>query len=241
MSDYERYGDYNDIEDEAPKKSPFLVTMRILTGAVCVLVVGILVLRLVLFSTYPNSVKNIYFNDTLTSYYNENNGNIDLKTQELQYEYSDSKTGYFFCKYLILAEEIGQLQITARYNVTNIKYINEEFGIDLDPNGENLFTYRLCSNKSYNLEEGDFLDEDAEPISFYEPSAEKDGALAQYRYKKLVFDGVDFSTEPGDDIKWIRLEILLPDGRRCASVLIYENNETYSQFDEYKLSESEMP
>ncbi len=244
MSDYERYGDYNDIEDEAPKKNPILLAMRILTGIICALVIGILLLRLILFSSYPNKVKNIYFNDTLTEYYNSTAGNINAKTQELRFEYEDPKTGYFFCKHLILIEDINQLQITVRYKTSNIKYINENFETALDPQGENLFTYRLCSNKSYEgytINEDESLPEDAEPQSFYLPSADEDASRAQYRYKKLVFDGVDFDTENDDDIKWMRLEILLPDGRRCASVLIYENNEKHSQFEEYKLSKDEAP
>ncbi len=239
MSDYERYGDYNDIEDEAPKKSPILITMRILTGLVCILVVGVLFIRLALFSNYPKEVKNIYYNDSLTEYYNASAGQIDAKTQPLQYAYSDSKNGYFFCKHLVVVEGIQQIQITVRYNTSNIKYINEDFGVSLDPKAENLFNYRLCTNKDFAedaFDENGVLKADAEPQNFYLANAGIKAKQAQYRYEKLVFDGVDFSTANGDDVKWMRLDIMFPDGKRCASVVIYENNENYSQFDNYEIT-----
>ncbi len=245
MSDYERYGDYNDLEDEAPKsKNPILVTMRILTALVCVAVIGTLVIRLFLFSSYPKSVKNIYFNESLLEYYSDTDGDIGAKTQDLQYAYSDPTLGYFFCDYLILIEEIGQVQITARYNTSNLKYMSEQFGVELDAGAENLFSYRLCTNKSYDESDYDkngILKEDAEPKSYYEVSDSVSDSRTQYRYAKLVFDGVDFSTDKGDGVYWMRLEVLLPNGERCASVVIYQNNDNFSEFEDYSLSKGELP
>ena len=71
MEDFERYGDYDDIEDDyGGKKSPIVIILKILVAVVIISVVAILAFRLVLFNIYPDSMKNIYFNDKLEAYYN---------------------------------------------------------------------------------------------------------------------------------------------------------------------------
>ena len=90
MSDYERYGDYNDIEDDLPKsKNPVLIILKILTALICIGVIALLAFRLIIFNNYPESVKKVYFNDVLTKHYNANDGNIIVKTQNFN-------THYFF-------------------------------------------------------------------------------------------------------------------------------------------------
>jgi hypothetical protein len=53
---------------------------------------------------------------------------------------------------------------------------------------------------------------------------------------------VDFSTERGDEVKWMRLEVFIRGAcadEPYAMVAVYENNENYSRFDDYKLSRKE--
>ena len=112
MSDYERYGDYNDVEDDLPKsKNPIIIILKLLIALICVGVIGILGFRLIIFNYYPDSVKNVYFNDALTEHYDERDGDIVIKTQKLLAPYDDNVNGNFFCDNLYLVDEIDQLQI----------------------------------------------------------------------------------------------------------------------------------
>ena len=75
MEDFERYGDYNEYEEDIPKsKNPVLILLKVLVGVICVGVVGLILFRLLVFNHYPDSMKNIYFNETLTEYYEQTNG-----------------------------------------------------------------------------------------------------------------------------------------------------------------------
>ena len=60
MSDFERYGDYDDYEDDAPKKrSAAGIIIKLVIALACISVVGILGFRIFLFNHYPSSMKNI--------------------------------------------------------------------------------------------------------------------------------------------------------------------------------------
>lgn len=227
----ERYGDYNEVS-ESPSKSPVLRLIKLIAVILCFAVVGLLLLRLLLFNYVPASVKDIYFTDALTEYYYETNGNVGAKTQTLRAQYDDAKEGNFFCDNLIVIPEIGELQITLRYNVSLIEKLKEAYGLtDIDENSEDLFIFRLRRN-------GD-VTSDTTLIGHLE--ATKFESFLLYRYYKIVFDGIDFNSE--DKIDWIRLEILVKnaDQKEPYMVAIYENNETYSKFSDYKLSSGEVP
>ena len=231
MSDYERYGDYNDIEEDRPKsKSPVLLILKIITALVCISVVGVLVFRMILFSSYPDSVKNIYFNDKLTAYYESADGNIDAKTQNLRFPYDDEDLGNFFCDHLIVIEDIDQLQITVRYNTASLKRIAEENGVgELNAENETVFTYRLRDNygRVYSVDSPSVFDK-----------------RVMYRYARLVFDGVELSPDSeGKYPEWIRLEITVSGDAdsKVYMVPVYENNEDFDDFSEYKLSSKEKP
>ena len=231
MSDYERYADYNDIEEDRPKsKSPVLLILKIITALVCLSVVGVLAFRMIIFSSYPDSVKNIYFNDPLTAYYESTDGNIGAKTQNLRFPYDDEDLGNFFCDHLIVIDEINQLQITVRYNTGSLKRIAEENGVsELNADDPTIFSYRLCDNygRVYLTDGSSVFDEQV-----------------MYRYHKLVFDGVNFAPDAeGKFPEWIRLEITVTGDAdsKVYMVPVYENNETYDDFSEYKLSSKEKP
>jgi len=233
MSDYERYGDYNEIEEDLPKsKNPVVVALKILIFVICVGVIGLIAFRMIAFNSYPASVKNVYFNEKLTSHYNENGGNIDIKTQKLLAPYDDEDEGNFFCKHLYVIDEIDQLQITVRYNTATVEKLSKELGIELDENSEDIFSYRLCA--SYGDETG---------VVVGELTAEEYDKRLMYRYEKLVFDNVDFSLDKEGSPYWIRLEITVKgvNSDKVYMIPIYENNEHYSTFKDYKLSGKEKP
>ena len=234
MEDMERYSDYNEYEDDEPrKKSPVGLLLKILIAAVCISVAGILAFRIIIFNNYPDSMKNIYFNDKLTAYYNEKGGNIGALTQNLRAEYDDPDEGNFFCDNLIVIPGINQLQVSARYNVSLMQSIKEKYGVELDADADNLFTFKLS----------------VLPLSRDDGTAHATGKLTvaetdkmmMYRYYKLVFDDVDFELE-GEDEVWIRLEIYINgvEMEKPYMVLIYEDTKT-SVFEEYELSQEEKP
>ena len=224
MSDYERYGDYNEIDDDLPKsKNIVLIILKILVFSICAGVVLILGVRMFLFSTYPKSVSSVYPSEAFLEYYRDTNGDVELKTQDLRAPYSDNTKGYFFCDCLILAEKIGEVQVTVRYNKASLGYIGEELSITL-PDEVGNFKYKLTDNLGRS----------------YEPSASSFDTRAMYRYEKLVFDGVDFSIDENDEVKWMRLEVFIGDtAEPYAMVAVYENNDQYARFDNYKLSKGE--
>ena len=230
MSDYERYGDYDNIDDEPPRpRNPVLIALRIITSLIIFSFIGVLAFRLITFNTYPESVKKLYFNDSLASYYDATDGEIGAKTQNLRAPYDDPDLGRFFCEYLVIIEDIDQLQITVRYNVSTVARAISDTGLDLDENDPGAFSFRFVDNygRVYSNVETAVFD-----------------SRAMYRYLRLVCDGVDFSPERGENPEWIRLEVFVGadmSGDPYAMVPVYENNDVYSAFSDYNLSGKEHP
>ncbi len=231
MEDMERYGDYDEIEEGAEGgKNKTAVWLKVLVIFLCFAVVGLLLFRVILFNYYPKSIKNIYFNDTLTEYYNAVGGDMNVYTQTLRAPYDDPDVCSFFCDNLIVVREAGQLQVSVRYNSSIFSTIEEKYGVALDPESDDLFSFRL---ERVPFEDG--------------ASANEVGRLdyvttdtcLMYTYYKLVFDDVEFL----GDKDWIRLEITLNgvEGASPYRVLIYENTDEHNKFDEYKLSGKEKP
>ena len=232
MEDMERYGDYNEI-DVPPSRKPniVLIILKAIT-AYCILgVAGILGFRMILFNNYPAVIKDIYFNDILTEYYEVTEGNIGAVTQELRAKYDDKDKGRFFCDNLIVISGADQLQVSVRYNASNVADIAEELKLEsLDDMDPEIFEFRLCDNNGK-------IYENVSSVAFE--------SQFMYRYQKLVIDGVELEDNGGGVYpEWIRLEIFVK-GQESAEpfsmVAIYENNEQYHDFSEYKLSESEKP
>ena len=233
MEDMERYGDYNDTEYDAPKNRsvPFLI-IKILTAIVCISVIGILAFRMFLFNNYPKDIENVYFNDTLTEYYNTTEGNIGALTQVIRASYDDPDVGSFFCDNLIVIKGADQLQISLKYNVSALERISEDLldGAPISSSGVEPFSFRLVDNYGN-------VYSDVEAPVFRE--------RVMYRYAKLVFDGVDFTGEvSGNAPEWIRLEIFVKGAEGdepYAMICIYENHDGYNRFTDYKLSGKEKP
>ena len=232
MEDMERYGDYNEI-DTPPSSKPNIVLIILKTiTAICIIgVFGILAFRMLLFNNYPDSIKNIYFNDTLTEYYQLTEGNIGATTQNIRAKYDDKDKGRFFCDNLIVISGADQLQISVRYNASNIADIAEELKLEaLDDADPDIFEFRLCDNNGK-------IYENVTRAAFE--------SKLMYRYQKLVIDGVELE-DNGSGIypEWIRLEIFVKGQESAepfAMVAIYENNSVYHDFAEYKLSSEEKP
>jgi hypothetical protein len=232
MEDIERYGDYNETDEEpSGEKSHIGLILKIVIISVCLLVVGLIIFRVILFSYYPKAMKRIYFNDTLTAYYNEHSGDINAETQKLRAPYDDPDFASFIADNLIIIKGVGQLQLSVRYNSSIFDNIEEKYGVKLDPKSADHFEFEL---------ERGILSENTEYESIGKLDHSESAKKLMYTYYKLVFDGVDFSDSETEE--WIRLKITLKDVPNSAPyyILIYENTDS-SKFSEYKLSGRERP
>ena len=238
MDDMERYGDYNEIDD-APKKSTLGLIIKIIAALLCITVVGTLAFRIISFNYYPDSMKRLYFDDTLTDYYRESEGNIGALSQKLRFEYDDEAEGYFFCSNVIVIREIGQLQLSLRYNLALVDEIRAKYSLENMPEDLlDIITFKLRrSGEGAPGEAGIPLSATVTPVICE--------SHLMYRYIKLVINGIDFGEEDSDEkINWIRLEIYIdgaPAGELFSGNLIYENNDQYSKFEEYTVGAGEAP
>ncbi len=245
MDDMERYGDYNEIDEPPHGQSVAGKVIKIAIIILCILVVGFMGFRIVLFNYYPAEIKNVYFNDTLTDYYNANSGDIDAKTQEIRFPYDHAERGRFFSDFLIVIPEAGQLQVTLRYNKSLITDLEKEYGVDFDEN-EDIFTFVLSRDPRENpredeLEKDEVQDVVAENVGTL--TVNKTASFALYNYHKLVFDDIDFGSATEPDVEWLRVEVYVNgiELDEPIMLLVYENNAAYSEFTDYTLSKKETP
>ena len=239
MEDFERYGDYNDIEDGTERRrSIAMIIVKILTGVVCFSVVGVLVFRMIVFSYYPDMAKRIVFNDELIEYYQACGGDIGAKTQDLRFpydnyddpddQYSSYVVGNFFVDNLIIIEDVDQIQFSLRYNAAAMADIAERYEMEEPPSAddEDLLSFRLYDNYGRAYDSLIYSERDS---------------FMMYRYYKLVFDSVELSdTGDGKYPEWISLEIFVGDNEKPYSyIIIYENNADFNVFSDYKLSDAE--
>lgn len=237
MDDYERYSDYNEI-DESPKKSVASKVIKIAIIAVCLIVVAAMAVRLIMFNYYPKAMKKLYFNDTLTAYYNAQGGNIGAKTQSLRAPYDDADDGNFFADNLIVIEGAGQLQLSLRLNTSILDTIKKDYGADIELNKDS-FTFELYRDPRVDGEENASVT----PEKIGELAYVEYDSFAMYRYYKLVFDGVNFESGADTAVEWLRVEIRINgvEMKEPYMIAVYENHEDYDKFSPYKPSKSEKP
>lgn len=234
MDDMERYGDYNEV-DESPTKNPVTTVLKAVVAAVCLSVIAFLIFRIALFNYYPGEMRRLYFNDRLTEYYHSTGGDMEVFTQELRFPYDDPDEGNFFCDNLLVIPGADQLQVSLRYNNSICELFLEKYGVDISELGLDAFEIRLVR---------DPIEEKGDPVTVGSLSEKSVQSLMMYHYGKLVFDGVDLGLDEGEDkVEWLRLELELLGAKEKTvfAVPIYENNESYAELEEYKLSAKERP
>lgn len=225
MDDLERYGDYNEIEEEnTPKENKLpLLTVKILVGVLVLLVSLTIGIRLFLFNYYPPSMKELYITESLAEHYS-NSGEINALTQKIRIPYDHPTEGNFFCDNLIIVKEAGHLQVSVRYNESVKASMVSNYKIeDFDVEDYYRFSFRLWRSGDEENPDG------------YEIGRVSDtlwDSYAMYHYCLVAFDDVNFS----DDIAWIRLEIFVEgaESETPFMVAIYENNADYNSFTEVK-------
>ena len=222
--------------DEPPRgKSAASRIIKIAIALLCIFVVGFMAFRIFLFNYYPPEMKNIYFNDTLTAFYNERGGDIGAQTQEIRFPYDHEDKGRFFSDHLIVIREAGQLQITLRYNRSLIDNLESEYGVELE--GDDIFTFVLARDGRDNANE-EIKSEQVGTLTVNETES-----VMLYTYHKLVFDGIDFGSDSEPTVEWLRVEVYVKgiELKEPIQLLIYENNDVHYVFKDYTLSDKEKP
>lgn len=207
MSDYERYGDYNE-SDEIPEGSKRVALIariiQILIAVVLILVIGLVIARIVLFNFYPSSVTDVLYTDALTAY-KDANGTADLMTQTNEILYDDADEGNFFFDKLVCSPNANHLQVAFKYNVSLIRALNKEYGTALDENADPAELFDIQLVKTRDGFEGTGK---VEVESVGEMTGVVTDSLMMYKYIKVAFDGVDFGLDEGETpVGWFRLDI----------------------------------
>lgn len=256
MDDFERYGDYNEV-DVAPKKRPVLKAIKYIAIILIFSIIGFLIFRIFTINHYPGTMESFHFTDTLRSHYAENGGNIKVEEVELRAPYDDEKEGNFFADYVMICREAGTLQVTLRYNTSIADEFESAYGCKVDVENKDIFTFSLM----YHVEGTAATEFVGTGHLVY---AEWDSFL-MYRYVKLVFEDVDFAAldalddkgtpETEDDApisRWLALDIHV-DGVQYKDsktkemvdkefkILVYDNLGEQTRLGSYELSSDEVP
>ena len=246
MEDMERYGDYNEIDDEPAEGKARIVgiVIKVLIGIVCAAVIGIVAFRITLFNTYPDEVSRLIFSDSLTEHYNQNGGELSAYTQDPgNLRYDDPNEGNFFFDKLVLVPGADHLQVTVRYNTSLMEAIKAKYGVELDPDADpaDIFEFKLVKTETgYTPPEGGTSA--AVPVEAVgEQSVYHASSSLMYRYARVGFDGVDLGLDEGETpVSWLRLDIYIKGVEMTApySLPVYQSS---LELIEYNLSAKEAP
>lgn len=203
--------------------------IKIITISAILVFCAAVVLRIIFASYYPKDMKKIYYTDSLSDYYNENNG-MKAETQKIRVYYDNNKSGSFFASHPIYIRDAGNLQITLRYNDSSLERVEKFYGTENLTPENSLFTYRLTVCYGDN-EDGGMM------LQTYESAVQMYDNKLFYNYNKVVFDGIDYT-----DATWMRVDIYLSGYSEVfGSIVVYENNSEWNVFSEYKIGKGERP
>ena len=189
MADYERYGDYNDIDDDdRPRgRHPVLRLLRILITVALFLFCGFLAFRLIVAEYYPRDLRAFRMTPALTAYAETNE--ISTEKVKISVPYDNNVRASFIADNLIVERGSGAVQFTLRlskYTMTRLaETTGEDFGEKPD---ETPFTVRLLDNLGNTYEKTDQIGR----------------SYLWYRAVKYCFDGVTL-----DGVVWIRADVYL--------------------------------
>ena len=151
MEDFERYGDYDEVDDEPGEKRGIVgLIIKILIGIVCLSVVGVVGFRIFIFNSYPDSVSGVIYSDALRDYYDDCGGNMNAYTQPPDIMYDDPAEGNFFFDKLVYIPDANHIQFSIRYNTSLMTSIKEKYGVVLNPDADpmELFDFKLVKTRS---------------------------------------------------------------------------------------------
>ena len=248
--DMERYGDYTEFEDDQPKKKTAVGTiLSVIVAIVCTAVLCVLGLRVLVSGYYPKDMKRLFFNETLTAYYNENGGDIGAKSLEIRYPYDDAEDGKFFAGNLIFIPGANQMQFTVRLNKNVYKELSEKYGIE-----EDSLKLNFSIKKSVKIGDEDAQIKELDPV----PTVKVVDTASFFMYDcfKIVCDDFywDFKSDKSEllllEITIDGVDHQLKDEKTgevkypAHKITLYWNTEEiddYSRLKDYKLHRKEHP
>lgn len=242
MEDMERYGDYNEVDEEPGGRSIVGIVLKILIAVIIVSVIGVLAFRITVFNNYPAEVSEIIWTDNLKAFYDATGGDIDAKYQSTRLSYDDPKEGNFFFGELVIVPGADHLQVTVRYNTSLMASIKNTYGIELDPDADpfDIFEFTLVRTASgYTPEDGENAESfPTEAVGTL--GATKSASNMMYRYARVAFDGVDFGFDEGETpVGWYRLEVRIKGSDAPPYLLpVYSTN---LELKDYELGRGERP
>ena len=188
MADYERYGDYDEIDDgNTGRKRPVLRLLKILVSVALFLFCGFLVFRMVVAEYYPRDLRVFRMTPALTAYAETH----DLEPEKLKISvpYDDNVRASFIADNLLIEREAGAVQFTLRLSRDTMMKLGETLGEDLGTKpDESYFIVSLYDDLGNR----------------YQKTEQIGRTVLWYRAVKYCFDGVDFM-----GVSWIRADVYL--------------------------------
>ena len=188
MADYERYGDYNDIEeDELGQKRPILRLVKILVSLTLFLFCGFLVFRMLVAEYYPREMRKLTMTPVLTAY--SETHDLDPEKLKIRVPYDDNVRASFIADNLVIERQAGAVQFTLRLSRDTMARLSETTGTDVGREPDETFFVVTLYDDLGNR---------------YEKTDEFGRTYLWYRAVKYCFDGVDFA-----GVSWIRADVYL--------------------------------
>lgn len=188
MADYERYGDYNEIdEDRVGRKRPVLRLLKILVTVALFLFSGFLVFRLLVAEYYPRELRAFRMTPAVTEYAETHD--LAPEKMKIRVPYDDNVRASFIADNLVIERAAGAVQFTLRLSRDTMARLSETTGEDLGKKpDESYFVVTLYDDLGNR----------------YEKTEQIGRTVLWYRAVKYCFDGVDFA-----GVSWIRADVYL--------------------------------
>lgn len=178
--------------------------------AVIFLVFALLIGRIVIANYYPSTMQSYYITDAMRAAATAEHVPA-VHRQGLRISYDDHDNGSyarFMAANQYYCPELGELQITLRYNSSTLERVAEDFKLDAVPkDADDLFIYKLSDNNGRTTD-----------VILHREVERK----FMYTYVKLTFGGIDFSAE---ETGWCRVEIYYKDtvdGKPYGTIPVWE-------------------
>ncbi|MGM9643829.1 MAG: hypothetical protein ACI3X1_01955 [Eubacteriales bacterium] len=167
--------------------------------ALCTLVIAAVVIlllwRIIDSNNDPREMDTIIVTDKLADAYREQDGKLDIFTQEQsKFTRAEENYGYFAITQSTIIRDIDQIQFVFRYNNSTLKYTKEDYKLDSVPSRDE-DVYNVTITVMYDLTPDNPDDNDGktpEAVRYERFFATKSVSAKKtlYNYRKFVFDGI---------------------------------------------------